>query len=130
MSNIEIARTYFQAIQTGDLDTVGKTLAEDVIWHQPGANRFSGDRRGRDAVFAMLGDMMQVSVGTFAIDRVHSLMGNGDLVAATIHFTGKREDADMSMDGVDLLRVTDGKIAEVWLFSSDPAAEDAFWGSN
>lgn len=128
MNSIDIARTYFQAVQGGDLGTVGGLLAEDIVWHQPGANRFSGDHDGRDAVFAMLGGMMQASGGSFAIDQVHSLMANGDLVAATIHFSGKRDDADMSMDGVDVLRVTDGKITEMWLFSSDPATEDIFWG--
>ena len=130
MSSIDIARSYFQAIQTGDLDTVGKLLDDNIVWHQPGANQFSGVRKGRDDVFQMLGGMMQASKGSFAIDKVNSLMANGDLVAATIHFTGKRDDAAMSMDGVDLLRITDGKIAEVWLFSSDPATEDAFWGTN
>jgi hypothetical protein len=34
----------------------------------------------------------------------------------------------MSMDGVDVLRLKDGKIVEMWLFSGDQVAEDAFWG--
>jgi hypothetical protein len=34
----------------------------------------------------------------------------------------------MSMDGVDVLRVESDKIAEMWLFSADQDAEDAFWG--
>lgn len=55
-------------------------------------------------------------------------MGNGDTVAATIHFAGKRDSASMGMDGVDLLRFKDGKIVEVRLFSGDQAAEDEFWG--
>ncbi|MDX3387009.1 nuclear transport factor 2 family protein [Streptomyces niveiscabiei] len=126
--NVDIAREYFTAIQTGDLPRVGELLDEDVVWHQPGANRFSGEHKGRDAVFAMLGGMMEASRGSFAIDTVHALMGNGDTVAASIHFAGRRDDASMSMDGVDVLRVGDGKIVEVWLFSADEAAEDAFWG--
>ncbi|MFD3425916.1 nuclear transport factor 2 family protein [Nocardia fluminea] len=126
--NIQIAHSYFQAVQNGDMATLGELLADDIVWHQPGANQFSGDRKGRDAVFAMLGGMMQVSQGSFAIDTVHTLMGNGDLVTATIHFSGRRDDAAMSMDGVDLLRITDGKIVEMWLFSAEPATEDAFWG--
>ena len=128
MSTLDIARTYFTAIQTGDMDTVASSLAEDVVWHQPGANRFSGDHTGRDAVFAMLGQMMQVSAGSFAIDQVRNVMASGDLVAATIHFQGQREGAAMSMDGVDVLRIADDKIAEVWLFSADQPAEDLFWG--
>jgi ketosteroid isomerase-like protein len=127
-ANIDLARTYFQAVQTGDLATLGELLDADIVWHQPGANQFSGEHKGRDAVFQMLGGMMETSQGSFAIDTLHTLMGNGDLVTATIHFSGRRGDASMSMDGVDLLRVADGKITEMWLFSGDPAAEDAFWG--
>jgi ketosteroid isomerase-like protein len=127
-SNIDIARTYFQAVQAGDMAALGELLDADIVWHQPGANRFSGERKGQGAVFQMLGSMMETSRGTFAIDKIHSLMGNGDLVAATIHFTGSHDDASMSMDGVDLLRIEHGKITEMWLFSADPAAEDAFWG--
>ncbi|MFC7360797.1 nuclear transport factor 2 family protein [Nocardioides astragali] len=67
MSILDTARTYFTAIR--DMDTVAGSLAEDVVWHQPGSNRFSGDHAGRDAVFAMLGQMMQVSAGSFASTR-------------------------------------------------------------
>ncbi|MGI5430310.1 nuclear transport factor 2 family protein [Streptomyces sp. CA-179760] len=127
-ANIDIARAYFQAVQTGDMATLGDLLDEAIVWHQPGANRFSGEHKGQGAVFQMLGGMMEASQGTFAIDKIHSLMGNGDLVAATIHFTGRRGDTSMAMDGVDLLRLQNGKITEMWLFSGDQNAEDAFWG--
>ncbi|MDX3115880.1 nuclear transport factor 2 family protein [Streptomyces scabiei] len=126
--NVDVAREYFQAVQKGDLAKVGELLDEGIVWHQPGANRFSGERKGRDAVFAMLGGMMEASQGSFAIDAVHALMGNGDMVSASIHFAGRREDASMSMDGVDVLRLKDGRIVEMWLFSGDQVAEDAFWG--
>jgi uncharacterized protein len=128
VKTIDIAREYFESVQKGDLGRVGELLDENVVWHQPGANQFSGEKKGRDAVFGMLGGMMEASQGSFAIDKVHALMGNGDLVAATIHFAGRRDDASMSMEGVDLLRVENGKITEVWLFSADEAAEDTFWG--
>ncbi|MFI9562702.1 nuclear transport factor 2 family protein [Streptomyces rishiriensis] len=127
-NNVDIAREYFQAVQKGDLAKVGELLDEGIVWHQPGSNQFSGERKGRDAVFAMLGGMMEASQGTFAIDAIHALMGNGDTVAASIHFAGRRQDASMSMDGVDVLHLKDGKIVEMWLFSGDQDAEDAFWG--
>ncbi|MFI1722468.1 nuclear transport factor 2 family protein [Streptomyces sp. NPDC020489] len=127
-SNIDIARAYFQAVQTGDMATLGELLDEAIVWHQPGAHQFSGEHKGQGAVFQMLGGMMETSQGTFAIDTVDALMANGDLVTATIHFSGRRDDASMSMNGVDLLRIADGKITEMWLFSEDPATEDAFWG--
>ncbi|MEV0227830.1 nuclear transport factor 2 family protein, partial [Streptomyces sp. NPDC050704] len=76
--NVDIASEYFQAVRRGDLAKVGELLAEEIVWHQPGGNRFSGEHQGRDAVFAMLGGMMEASQGSFAIDAVHALMGNGD----------------------------------------------------
>ncbi|MDL2082077.1 nuclear transport factor 2 family protein [Streptomyces sp. GXMU-J15] len=127
-TNIDIARTYFQAVQTGDTAALGELLDEAIVWHQPGANQFSGEHKGHSAVFQMLGGMMEASQGTFAIDKIHSLMGNGELVTATIHFTGRRGDTSMAMDGVDLLRIQNGKITQMWLFSGDQNAEDAFWG--
>ena len=126
--NVDIASEYFQAVRTGDFPKVGELLDEGIVWHQPGANQFSGEHKGRDAVFQMLGSMLETSRGTFAIDKIHTLMANGDLVPATIHFSGRHDGASMSMDGVDLLRIADGKITEMWLFSGAPAAEDAFWG--
>lgn len=127
-TNIDIARTYFQAVQHGDMAGLGDLIDADIVWHQPGANQFSGDRKGQGAVFGMLAQMMETSQGTFAIDKIHSLMGNGDLVAAHVHFAGRRGDTSMAMDGVDLLRIQNGKITEMWLFSSDQTSEDAFWG--
>ena len=128
-ATIDIARAYCHAVQTGDMATLGDLLDVAIVWHQPGANQYSGDHRGRDAVFQMLGGMMAATQGTFAIDQIHSLMANGDLVAARIHFTGNRGDTSMAMDGVDVLRFNGGKIVEMWLFSDDQNAEDAFWGS-
>lgn len=126
--NTDIAREYFQAIQTGDMATLARLVDEKIVWRQPGSNQFSGERRGRNAVFEMLGAMMQSSAGTFAIGKVYSIMGNGEMVAASIHFSARRDGKSMSMDGVDVLRIKDGAIVEAWLFSSDQAAEDEFWG--
>ena len=131
MSNepLDVARKYFEALSAKDFGTVAGMFAGDIVWHQPGANQFSGTRRGGEAVGEMLGGMMTVSQGTFEISLTGPLMANGSLVAAPIHFSGMRNGATVDQDGVDLLRVEDDRIAEVWLFSSDPVEEDAFWGA-
>lgn len=127
-NNIELVQSYFDAIGRGDLDAVGRTMSPDLVWHQPGEGSLSGVHNGRDAVFGLLGAFMQRSGGTFRIDHVGPLLANGDLVAATLHFAAASGDKAMSMAGIDLLRIEAGQIAEVWLFSEDQAAEDAFWG--
>lgn len=127
--NIETVRRYFDAVGRGDLPTVGEAFADDIVWHQPGQGSLSGLHHGKEAVFALLGKFMERSGGTFRIDGIGPLMAQGDLVATSIHFRAERPDGKaMSMSGVDLLRVVNGRIREVWLFSEDQVAEDAFWG--
>jgi uncharacterized protein len=105
-------------------------LSPDVTWHQPGANRFSGDHVGADGVGRLLGEMMEVSGGTFQLTVAGAPMVNGDLVAVPVRFSGQRAGASMDMGGLDLLTIRDGKIVEVHLFSEDGPAEDDFWGQS
>ena len=128
MTNIDIAKSYIKAVQTNDQATLGSLLSPQVIWHQPGNNQFSGTKNGIAEFGAMMGAMMTKSGGTFAITHAHRYLANDNLVAIEIEFSGQREGAQVNQPGIDLLRIADGKIVEVWLFSSNPEQEDAFWG--
>jgi uncharacterized protein len=127
-TSIEIAQKYIQAVQSGDQAALGALLSPDIVWHQPGRNRFSGTHQGVQAVGAMIGAMMEVSRGTFAITRASRFMGNGPWVTVELEFEGQRDGLRMSQQGIDLLRIEAGRIVEARLFSSDPEQEDAFWG--
>jgi ketosteroid isomerase-like protein len=124
-----VAATYFDALTQGDVPGAMALLAPDVVWHQPGANRFSGDHVGPDGVGRMIGGMVEACQGTFQLQVDGATMINGDLAAVPVRFSGKRDGAAMDMRGVDLLTVRSGKIVEVHLFSEDGPAEDAFWGA-
>jgi ketosteroid isomerase-like protein len=123
-----VAATYFDALGSGDVPTAMAQLSPDVVWHQPGANRFSGDHRGLEGVGALLGGMMEASQGSFQLAVTGPAMVNGELVAVPVRFSGRRDATSMDMAGVDLLTVRDGRIVEVHLFSEDGAGEDEFWG--
>jgi uncharacterized protein len=127
-NNIDIAKAYITAVQTGDQATLGRLISPDVLWHQPGHHQFSGSHRGMAQVGPMLGKMMEVSQGTFAITRADHYMANGDWVAITLEFAGQAKGVQLRQPGVDLLRIEGGQVVEVRLFSSDQAQEDAFWG--
>ena len=128
MNNIDIAKTYIKAVQTNDQATLGSIISPDVVWHQPGKNRFSGTQRGMAAVGPMLGTMMEVSKGTFAITRADRYMANGDWVAINLEFAGEANGIKLKQPGVALIRIEGGKIVELRLFSSDQKQEDDFWG--
>lgn len=125
-SPLAVITRYFDALESGDFATVSATFADDMVWHQPGVNRFSGVRRCSGAVGELIGGMMTVSEGTFTLKRNASLMVNGTTVVAPVHWTAKRPGAEMDGVGVDLMRVEGDKVVEVWLFTADTAEEDAF----
>lgn len=128
-NNVEVVRGYFDAVARGDLQAVGESFADDIEWHQPGQGSLSGTHTGKGAVFTLLGQFMARSNGTFRIDHVGTLMSQGEYVVAPLHFCAEAPGKTaLSMSGIDLLRVKDGRIQAVWLFSENQPAEDAFWG--
>jgi uncharacterized protein len=128
-ANLAAAKSYFTALQTGDMAGLDALLADDLVWHQPGKNPFSGTHTGKAAVYQMIGGMMAASQGSFAITQTTSFACNGDLVAVTIEFSAQTPVSKMQMGGVDLLRIEGGLIKEVWLFSADQGGEDQFWST-
>lgn len=125
--NTEIVRDYFNAVANGDLAKLPELLSETLVWHQPGSSDLSGIHNGRDVVMGLIGKFMERSQGTFKFDSIGNILDNGDFVAVTLQFSGRADGRSMSMAGIDVLRIENGMIQEVWLFSDDQAAEDAFW---
>jgi len=127
--NVEIVQSYFNAVAKGDFDTVGNLFADDIIWHQPGNGVQSGTCIGKIDLFVHLGNFMKWSDGTFTIDHIEYITDNGNLVTASINFKAEKENKKLSMKGIDLLKIEEGKIKEVWLFSEKIEEEDQFWNS-
>jgi uncharacterized protein len=128
-STLTVAQRYTDAVSAKDFATVAGMFADDIAWHQPGSHRLAGTFRGRAAVNEMIGAQLAATQGTFELAVTGAPMVNGALVAIPVHFSAQNDDSLMAMDGVDVLRVEGDEIAEVWLFSVDQQAEDAFWGA-
>ena len=125
--SIEVVQGYFDSLARGDLQKLGSLLADNIVWHQPGKGALSKTYQGKAEVFTLFGKFMEISEGSFRINRVDSIMANGNLVTATLHFSAKNKYGEIAMNGVDLMKIEDGKIKEVFLFSADQEAEDRFW---
>ncbi len=119
---------YNNALIAGDFAALFETMADDIIWHQPGNHSTSGAKIGKEVLGAHLATFAEKTNGTFKV-VTNWVSDNDTLVAANVTFLGTRTDGEeLNMNGIDLFRMEDGKIKEVWLFSADQKAEDAFWG--
>ena len=128
--NIQVIERYFQALVSGDMDTLPSLFSESVEWYQPGNNPHSGVKTGFAEIGAMIGAMMAETQGTFVVKQHGSIMGNRELVSVPVMFEGVKNNQCISMSGVDIFLINDQKkIEKVWLFTDDQEKEDAWWSS-
>ena len=128
MTAVQVVGAYFKALSEGDIPGAFSHFSPDVTWSQPGKHQFSGVKTGPEQIGARIGEMMEYSEGSLVVAPAGEMMVSDLLVVAPVHFTAKKGDKSMDMNGIDLFGVTDGKITKVWLFSEDQDAEDEFWG--
>ena len=114
--NLEIFNAYNNGLITGDFPAVFETMADDIIWHQPGQHSNSGTVVGKEALGAHLAQFSEKTNGTFKV-LTNWVSENIDLVAANVTFVGTRPDGEeLNMNGIDLFRMDDGKIKEFGSF--------------
>jgi uncharacterized protein len=124
--NAEPIRRAFGGFATGDMAVMRSFVAEDTVWHIPGRGPLAGDHYGRDAVFEMLGRLMEASEGTFT-QELHDVAASDDHAVALAHATANR--GDHRYDGRDawVFHLREGQIAEAWWRPGDLYAADEFW---
>lgn len=125
--NANVLRGLLEAFATGDVAAEERAMAEDITWHAPGTNRFSGRLEGRGAVMERL-DAMQ-GAGIEARFDVHDVVANDEHAVALVHLhlevaDGRRYDQQQ----VQVAHVRDGRITEFWTMNQDQAVLDLLIG--
>ena len=88
--NEDLLRGFLDAYGADDREAVGRSLAEDTVWHVGGTHRFSGNYRGRDAILEYFDRVGSETGGTLRLEPIE-LMANEDRGAAFLLVTGERE---------------------------------------
>jgi uncharacterized protein len=100
---------------------------DDVTWHAPGTNRFSGQFRGWAPARERLAAMREAGIST-RFD-VHDVVANEEHAVALVHLhlevaDGRRYDQPQ----VAVAHVRDGRIVEFWTMNQDQAVLDLLIG--
>jgi ketosteroid isomerase-like protein len=120
-------RSGYAAFAKGDMATLTELFSPDVVWHLSGNNQLAGEHRGRDAVFATFAKTVSLSGGTFNIE-LHDVIANDEHAVALTRASASHQGRTLASSDVDVFHLKDGQVTEMWSFSGDPAANDAFWG--
>lgn len=120
----DAVRAYVGAFARGDVDTAGKYLADDIVYHVGGHHSLAGDYRGRDAVLAFFKNRSARTGGTFAYEP-HDLLASSDHAVALGSVTALRGDDVYSWNIVTVYHVRDDRVSECWIVDVDPDTADS-----
>jgi uncharacterized protein len=125
--NEDLVRTGYEAFSNGDMETLSLIMSPDVVHSVPGDNLTSGEHKGQDEVFAMYGQLFELSEGTVQVNVVELAAEGDDKVLSRHQCTAKRGDKSLDVEQTLDFTIVDGKITRLDEGTSDQAAEDAFW---
>jgi ketosteroid isomerase-like protein len=121
--NAELIQAGFAAFASGDLETIDRLLADDIVWHSAGTSFLAGEFDGKEAVVRLFGRVLEVTGGTFRQD-VHAILADDEHVVAlvTVHWD---EPVAFTGDEVFVWHVRDGQGVECWAVPVDQAGAHA-----
>jgi uncharacterized protein len=121
-------RQVYAPFSRGDVGSLLEPLSPDVVHRYPGANRLSGEHRGRDAVLAFYGRFAELAAGTLRVDPLEVRAEGPGTVVASHRTVGDRPDG-RHIDTTSRLAITiaDGRILKIDEESAEPDRVDGFW---
>jgi uncharacterized protein len=120
-----LATRAWQAVSSGDVSALEHIYNDDIVWHVSGRGPRAGDHRGREAVLAYLASVGEAAE-RFEASLEDVLVGE-ERLAFLMRATGRREGRTLDATYVILVRLENGRLAEVWSTALDQHAVDAFW---
>jgi ketosteroid isomerase-like protein len=116
-------RDLYEARARRDWEAVGSAFADDVVWHEPGDEDYSGDHRGREQVVGLLQKLLAVTEGSFRLVP-EAILNAAEHSAVLVRWWAER--AGLRSEGTEIAvyRFEGDAIAEAWFHPDgyDPAA--------
>ena len=125
--NVARIRDGYAAFAKADMAALSDFFAEDLQWHEGGRNQISGEYGGRDAVFGLFGRLLEITEGSLRID-LHAVFADDEHGVALVTLSSSRDGRSMNVNGVHVMHLRDGKVAEFWNANTDQYAIDEFLG--
>ncbi len=128
---IEIVRETFEALDRGDWAAVANSFSADVVWHNHGSHRFTGEFRGQGAVFGMLATMWSLIDAGSGKFEIHDITASADHAVSLVRAKSTRSEVGKALDirEIHVMHFDDEqKICEFWAYSENQAINDDYWG--
>lgn len=127
--NVARTRQALDALASGDMDAYREFISENIVWHVGGDHPFTGDYRGRDALFEYFQKVDELTDGSLQVDR-EEILADDTHAAVFARVTAQRERRSLDVVLAQALTVDkDGRLTEYWALANDQRSVDEFWST-
>ena len=117
--NIDFVQGLYAAYMGGDRDRVTDALAPDIRWHNSGHDALAGTIEGVPAVLDYL--MGEDHLDDYSLEVV-DILASDERVAVIARSSGRRGTHQVTNDFVQVVRIQDERVQEVWNYNWDQRA--------
>lgn len=111
--NATLVRRALDGFNRGEIQTFADAIADDVVWHQIGAETINGKQ-------AMAESLPGGEVDWEITADVHDVVANDEHAIALVDATATRGDGrTLKYRTAEIMHIRDGKVTERWAFSDD-----------
>lgn len=122
--NAALLRKGKEAFLSGDIDTVKELLAEDFVVNTSGDGPFEREYPSRDAFFGFIGEVSQLSGGTYQ-QEIHDVIASDDHAIALVIVRAERNGRSVEYRSAEVFHIRDGQATEAWFLNDNPDPD--FW---
>jgi uncharacterized protein len=122
-SKAEVMKRYVEAFKRRDWEVATAFWAEDIVLHAQGRNPLAGDFFGKQAFLDHVGRVSAQLGGTIELVEVYEVLVGAEHAVALLKGQAVRGERSLEFDRVNVYRLQDGKIVELWSYD-DPYAVD------
>jgi ketosteroid isomerase-like protein len=126
-SNAEIIKRYVEAFKRKDWQAATAFWADDVILHAQGRHPLAGHFFGKQAFLEHVSRVSAQLGATIELVEVYDVMFSAEHAVGWVKERAVCGERSLVFDRVNVYRMSDGKITEVWMYDSDPYALDEFF---
>jgi ketosteroid isomerase-like protein len=124
--NEEVVRRAYDAFARRDMPALLEMMSDEITFMISGKSIQSGTFAGKEEVRKYFSIVGTHTAGTHRVEVLEVLVNDGGAIAL-VRALGQRGEHSLDMTVVHIWRVSDGKLARLWLIAMDQYAFDAFW---
>ena len=126
-SKAEVMKRYVEAFERKDWETATAFWADDIVLHVQGRHPLAGDFFGKQVFLDHVNRVSAELGGTMELVEVYDVLFSAEHAVAWVKERAVRGERSLWFDRVNVYRMSNGKITELWSYDSDPYSLDAFW---